>query len=234
MKLEINKRHGLANLQSALTTHKGMLGISITNHVFSKATVQAIAEFGQKTCEEFAIVLVDLPERWNWPLKAANLKPDWFIEIGDEKERAYKKALVQSALTQQVKLLRWHVLVDTPEYTRNLRILEDCFNTNWQFRMALVAQVKTNLGGRIDEFKARNGRELLGKDFDILANYLMEEIAGLWYLHFDLGYCIDIYPGPQMIVMHQIYENSFPEITKKLHYDWTQQGFIELSLSATY
>lgn len=237
MRLEINKLYGLATLPGALKTHKGMLGISITNHVFSKVTVQTIAEFGLKNCKEFVIVLVDLPERWNWPLKPANLKRDWFIEIGDEKERAYNKALVQSGLANQIKLLRWCDLVDTAEYKRNLRVVQVCFNTNPQFRVALIAQVKTNLGGRISEVSSREGRILTENDFDTLANYLTEEIAGLWYLHFDLGYSIDIYPGSQMKVMHQIYENSFPEITKSLPYDWAQQGFIELSLStihATY
>lgn len=233
MKLEINKRHGLANISGALKTHKGMLGISITNHVFSKATVQAIAEFGLKNCKEFVIVLVDLPERWNWPLKSPNLKPTWFIELGDNKERAYAKTLQQSGLAGQIKLMRWHDLADAPEYRRNLEVVKNCFSTNGIFRKTLVAQVQANLGGRINEVKVHEARTLAPEDFEMLANYLIEEIAGLWYLHFDLGYRIDIYPGRQMNIMHLIYKNAFPEITESLGYDWSQQGFIELNRPAS-
>lgn len=230
MNVEIRERYGLAARPGlALKTYKGMLGISITNHVFSKTTVQAIVEFGLENCKEFAIVLVDLPERWNWQLKSPGLKPNWFIELGDNRERAYTKVLQQPRFAARIKLLRWRDLVDAPEYKRNLEVVKHCSTTNEIFHKTLVAQVQANLSGRVNEVKVREIRTLAPKDIEILANYLIEEIAGLWYLHFDLGYQIDIYPGRQMDIMHLVYKNAFPEITESLGYDWSQQGFIGLN-----
>jgi len=210
--------------------HKGMLGISITNHAFSKPLVQNIAQLGVDTCTEFIVVLVDYPDRWNWPLRApdATESVEWCLRVGREKEAGYVRALRNLALAHGVQIWHWEKIDHAPIYKRNFGLIESQFRENSQFRNLVREQVQSNLGGRIAEAEQKHGAMITPDKIDVMAQYLLEEIAGLWYLHFDLGYSLDFYPGRQMQVMSRIYENHFPEFTQQLGYDWQNQGFIEV------
>jgi tRNA-dependent cyclodipeptide synthase len=210
--------------------YKGMLGISITNHAFSKQLVHDITRLGINHCKEFRVVLVDYPDRWNWPLRAADAigSTEWCLRIGKEKEAAYVKVLRDLAVSHGVQIWHWEKIADTPIYRRNISLVESQFRKNSRFRDLVREQVRFNLGGRIAEAEQIHGFAITTDKVDVMAQYLMEEIAGLWYLQFDLGYSLDFYPGRRMKVMSCIYENDFPEFSEQLGYDWRKQGFIEV------
>jgi|GEM_PF-3969156 len=210
--------------------HKGMLGISITNHAFSKQVVQDIVRLGLSTCSEFVVILVDYPDRWNWPLRAVDAAGniEWCLRVGREREAGYARALRNLDLPHSVETWHWEKIASTPIYERNLNLVKSQFQQNSRFRNLIREQVLSNLGGRIAEAEQKHGFIITTDKIDIMAHYLMEEIAGLWYLQFDLGYSLDFYPGRQMLVMTCIYENAFPEFAKQLNYDWSAQGFIEV------
>lgn len=231
MLVSVLSRSGQALTPGGLTRrYKGVLGISITNHAFSKRLVQDIVQLGVSTCSEFIVVLVDYPDRWNWPLRAADEAGsiEWCLKIGREKEASYARALRSLALSDKVEIWHWEKIACTPTYKRNLNLIKLQFRENSQFRDLIREQVRSNLGGRIAEAEQKHGFVIGANQIDTMAHYLMEEIAGLWYLQFDLGYSLDFYPGEQMQVMLRIYENDFPEFAKQLGYDWRMQGFIEL------
>jgi tRNA-dependent cyclodipeptide synthase len=215
---------------SLVRKYNGMLGISIMNHAFSKQLVQDIARLGVDTCKEFVVVLVDYPYRWNWPLRATDEtgSVEWCLRVGREKEAGYVRALRGLALSHSVEIWHWKKIARTPIYKRNLNLIELQFQQNSQFRNLIREQVRSNLGGRIAEAEQKHGLVITTDKIDIMAHYLMEEIAGLWYLQFDLGYSLDFYPGKQMQVMSHIYANDFPEFAKRLGYNWHAQGFIEV------
>jgi hypothetical protein len=71
-------------------------------------------------------------------------------------------------------------------------------------------------------------RKLSQGELDEICQYLLEEIAGLFYLYFDLGYNIDIYPRTNMEIVEDIYANKFLGLTKKLKYNWTKQSWIQV------
>jgi tRNA-dependent cyclodipeptide synthase len=208
--------------------YKGMLGISITNHAFSKQLTQDVVQLGVNTCKEFIVVLVDYPDRWNWPLRAADDAGsiEWCLRVGREKEAGYARALRGLGLSDGVEIWHWQKVTGVPTYKRNLSLVESQFQQNSRFRNLVRQQVRSNLGGRIMEAEQKHGFIITPDKIDSMAHYLMEEIAGLWCLHFDLGYSLDFYPGQQMQVMSRISENDFPEFTKQTNYDWHAQGFI--------
>jgi tRNA-dependent cyclodipeptide synthase len=236
MSVNILSGSGQAMEPDGLTRkYKGMLGISITNHAFSKLLVQDIAQLGVNTCSGFILILVDYPDRWNWPLRAldATGSVEWCLRVGREKEASYARALRNLALTHGVQIWHWNKIDHAPIYKRNLNLVESQFRENSQFRNLVREQVRFNLGGRIAEAGQKHGSVLTPDKIDVMAHYLLEEIAGLWYLHFNLGYSLDFYPGRQMQVMSRIYENDFPEFTQRLGYDWQKQGFLEVGYSSS-
>jgi tRNA-dependent cyclodipeptide synthase len=231
MPINILSKSGQALEPSGLTRkYKGMLGISITNHIFSKQLVHDVTLLGINCCKEFIIVLVDYPDRWNWPLRAEDAmgSTEWCLRIGKEKATGYTRALRNLPPKHDVDIWRWQKIAKTTIYARNLSLLKSQFRENNQFRSLVREQVRFNLGGRIAEAEQKHGFVITADKIDVMAQYLLEEIAGLWYLHFDLGYSIDFYPGRQMQIMSHIYENDFPEFTKQLGYDWQAQGFVEV------
>ena len=182
------------------------------------------------TFVKFIVVLVDYPDRWNWPLRApdATGSIEWRLRVGKEKEVGYTRALRKLGPSHNIKILRWGRIARTSIYKRNLNLVESQFQQNSRFRDLLRGQVHSNLGGRIAEAEQKHGFVITDDKIDIMAHYLIEELAGLWYLQFDLGYSLDFYPGQQMQAMSRIYENDFPEFTKQLNYNWNAQGFISV------
>lgn len=206
-----------------------MIGISLQSHKFSKQLVQQIAKLGVQFCNNFSIVLFDYPERHNWVLKP-NTSPSAYhsrcLRITQERLNAYNHMLRQAEL-KGVALLTWQVIRDKPQYRRNLTLLTRQFRDDQLFRTQVVQQVNINIGSKITSIEKQN-RPLTTNERMSLNRYLLEEIAGLLYLQFDAGYALDIYPGPQMNIMHALYDGSFPEINK-LGYDWRLQGYLEVA-----
>lgn len=208
----------------------GMLGVSLTSHKFSKHMVQEITELGLSICQKFCIIIFDYPERHNWPLKAVTAK-DYELQclrIGEEKKRGFQRMLRVAGYGDEVTVVRWTEITTDKRYARNLALLSRLFTYDRHFRAQVVQQLQTNLGGKIAAIELQKGRPLSQTEHNSLCRYLLEEIAGLLHFQFDLGYKIDIYPGPQMDIMEQLYASRFPVIDKELAYPWANQGWVQV------
>ena len=118
-----------------------------------------------------------------------------------------------------------------PKYLKNLDIINSFAKTDKNFRNKLVKQVFDNIKPKIVRTENEIGRKLETTELSNLTNYFLEELAGLFYLYFDLGYRIDIYPGQNPWLIDTIYEGGLPELSKALGYDWSQWGFIQIAYS---
>jgi len=68
------------------------------------------------------------------------------------------------------------------------------------------------------------------KDIHTLSEFLLEEIAVTIYLREILGYHIEIYPGPLMQLVKNLYVNTYPELTNRLNIKKSNYGFIYLDV----
>jgi tRNA-dependent cyclodipeptide synthase len=225
--MEILRRVGAARNTPHL--RRGMLGISLSNHFFSKAHVGQIAQIGVRECDEFLIILVDWPERWNWPLKPGATyetnKPN-VIKLSIERQRGFLSALRQVSLNDAVSVLDWKTAVgESPEYLRNLKVVENAYTTDNDFRTAVELQVQENLGSRIAERKSQFS--LVHEEIVSLSHYMMEEIAGLYTLWFDDGY-VDFYHKPTATIDKRIFSGEFSCVSDVLPYDWSQYGLVQV------
>jgi tRNA-dependent cyclodipeptide synthase len=226
--MEILRRVGTA--RNALHLHKGMLGISLSNHFFSKVHVGQMAQIGVRECDEFSIILVDWPERWNWPLKPGAThetnEPN-VIKLSVERRRGFQDALGKVGLSGAVPILDWKTAVgESPEYVRNLQVVENAYMTDTDFRAAVELQVQQNLGSRIAERKSQPA--LIHKEIASLSHYMLEEIAGLYKLWFDDGY-VDFYHKPTAAIDKRIFAGELSCVSNVLPYDWSQYGLVQVA-----
>ena len=227
LKAKIISSGGTAAESQGLTTnrYKGMMGISISNHYFSNERVMGIVQLGRELCSEFVIVIFDYPERWNWPLKqnvGQEENEKRCLVIGIEKKSAYTRELKKLNIEKEVQILTWQDILDHPAYKRNLAALYEEFSNDRGFHSSLITQMETNLSVRLE-----NG-SLSKADILTMSNYLLEEIAGLFYLQFDMNYQLDLYPKAQMQIVQDIYDDKYPSLSQKMGYDWSKQGWIEV------
>jgi len=228
--MNIVKRHGIAAESAHLP--KGMLGISVGNYYFSKERVSAIAALGAASCDEFAIVLVDHPERWNWPLKEGRTFEAHEAKVkhlSAEKRKGFRRALGQVGLEDSVPILDWQTAVGQSEaYMRNMTIMEKAYESDMSFYQDVHLQLRHNVGGKISDHETKMGRSLTINELDSLSHYLLEEIAGLSSLWLEQGY-VDFYNKPTMAIVENISNGAYPEIQEAMGYDWTKYGLVEFA-----
>ncbi|MBU0722577.1 hypothetical protein KKA93_03950 [Patescibacteria group bacterium] len=230
--LKIISKKGLANNNENLKQNlNGLLGISIPKHLFSNDLVAEIADLGSKICKNFVIVLVDYPERFNWLLhdcKSRGEAAEHSLQLGLERKQGYYRALRKVGLHEKVPIWSWLRLAEETGYQRNKKVVIDFFFSDKFFHKEVIEQVLKNIGGKIDEAEKKLGRQFSQSELDEICHYFLEEIAGFFYLYFDLDYKIDIYPGANTNLVEGIYANKFPVLTERLGYDWTQRGWVEV------
>jgi len=226
--MEIVQKYGAA--KGCEHFARGMLGISLSNHYFSNQRVREITEVGAATCDEFIVVVVDHPERWNWPLKLhesfAESEPR-VAEHSRQRQTGWRRALGQSGLLNTVRLLDWQTAVESPEYRRNLAVIEDAYTTDAAFSAAVRAQVHENLGAKIAECEAVAG-PLAPEQATDIDHYMLEELAGLYHLWNGQGY-VDFYHKPPTTIDCEVFAGAHPSVSEVLPYDWSNFGLVQLA-----
>jgi hypothetical protein len=57
---------------------------------------------------------------------------------------------------------------------------------------------------------------------------MLEELAGLYYLWFDMGY-IDFYYKPTAMIDEQVFAGEYASVSSALPYDWSRYGLVQLA-----
>lgn len=212
--------------------YKAVLGISLNNHYFTNDRVGEIATFGASHFESFTIILVDYPERWNWQLRMNASSQDRnetnVATASQDKKIGYTRKLKKVGLEATVPILDWQFVMGLKNYTRNLSILNEAFENDDRFREGIIEQFKNNIGGLLGQREALRGMAFSDQELNNMTNYLLEEIAGFFCLHFDETYTIDFHHNPSMDIVQRIYHNDFPAISQAMGYTWAEQGWVQL------
>jgi tRNA-dependent cyclodipeptide synthase len=212
--------------------YKAILGISIANHYFTKDRVRELAEFGVAHFEKFVVVLVDYPERWNWQLRinaTSQMESEAKVALlSQSRKNGYSRELREVGLEASVPILSWHYVMGLANYARNLSILNGAFEHDDTFRTGVIDQFKQNIGSLLSNREALRGKTFSTEELNNMINYLLEEIAGFFCLHFDEGYTIDFHHHPSMDIVQRIYRNEFTKISKAMGYDWNAQGWVQV------
>lgn len=229
--ISIIDKQGVAESQQSLKHLNGVLGTSVFKGLFTGEVVTDISKIGNELLNKFIVLIVDYPERWNGLLygKATIEEAEQLAkEASLLKQDEYRVALDHAGLNG-VKIWDWYRFLGDVKYERNQAILKDYFHKNKEFRKRLITQTVNNVGPKIVQTEKRLGRKITRAERENISMYLLEELGGLFYLFFDLGFPIDVYPGKNAWLIDEIFQNKYPELSEALEYDWSKWGYIQLS-----
>lgn len=191
------------------------LGISIGNPQFRGESFAVLLEWISRHFDECLIVVGDYLQRYNEHIfynrqaKEAEIES---LRMGDTflKESA---DLLNRLPKTQFHITRWKSYLDSQEYHRSKKILEELFVTSFEFRESID---KTS-----SEFIARQMKNKKGPVVDkktaiaLSTQYLLEEIA-VFSVLVENGWAVEVYPGPEIPVLVDMAAGKFPHIPPAL------------------
>jgi tRNA-dependent cyclodipeptide synthase len=128
---------------------------------------------------------------------------------GDDIERQLRRIALARKVT--VEIVRWADLSQFDLYRAIFRTADALRASSPGFREALRQQAVTNLRARLDRLSPSLGHPAKRR-WELLELYVMHEIAGLITMSESHGYEVEIYPGPELQVIEDIYGDRWPEL----------------------
>lgn len=191
------------------------LGISIGNTQFRGESFQVLLEWISRHFDECLIVVGDYLQRYNEHIffnrqaKEAEIES---LRMGDAflKESAeYLNRLPE----EKFHVTRWKSYLDSPEYHKAKKILDELFVTSFEFRESID---KTSAEFISRQMKNKKGPVVDKKTAIALSTqYILEEIA-VFSVLVENGWAVEVYPGPEIPVLVDIAAGKFPHIPPAL------------------
>ena len=194
------------------------LGISINNKKFTREYLyDFMAWAAVRTKERVAIVIVDIIQHIN-NLVFDRSKPISAIDKAFRKAEEVRLLCDQAMsalppqLSEKIVLLDWTDIVYDPFFCHNLQIFKEEYAENDDFRNALIAITKKNLGSivsRLDE-----------DAIETLSRYLLNELPELatGFMHDGIHYNLNVYPGRIGSIYSELMcLDFFPRIYSRLY-----------------
>lgn len=185
------------------------LGISINNKAFTIDYIHAYMDWATQRAQECAaIVIVDIIQHINNQILGRS-KPVAAIE------KAFRKAdeihhmcdearsRLNSDKIARLVVLEWTDIVQDACFKYNLSIIKKEYTENQQFREALLAITKRNLGSIV----SRLDEEQVGILTQYIVNELPELITG--FNHGGIHYNLNVYPGRISSIYVELLELEF-------------------------
>ncbi|MBL7959687.1 tRNA-dependent cyclodipeptide synthase [bacterium] len=191
------------------------LGISIGNPQFRSESFQVLLEWISSHFDECLIVVGDYLQRYNEHIfynrqaKEAEIES---LRMGDAFLKESEKYL--SRLTkEQFRVTRWKPYLDSPEYHKAKKILDELFVSSFEFRES-IDKTSTEFISR--QMKNKKGPVVDKKTAIALSTqYLLEEIA-VFSVLVENGWAVEVYPGSEIPVLVDIAAGKFPHIPPAL------------------
>lgn len=194
------------------------LGISIGNPYYSRETIKKYINWSKVNCDQFAFLIGDDIYKYTYSVfKSLELSEayDRVIKIGDDMEKNISRAISDENYENNCKIIRWGKLSDYDFY-KNLELnLHREFVVNSNFQSDVKEQVSFNLSKKLGDL------HLVDSDIPdihkkLLYEYMLEELAGLITMSEYLDYEQEVYPGQDLFILTNIYQNHYTQIRKKL------------------
>lgn len=192
--------------------------VSIGRPYYEDEKMKSLAEWLSNRFDQVVVIVHDTIQRHNH--EADGLAP----ELAEQKARRAGTDWLQNeqaALKTLPKLdvVRWDALQTLPEFSANLTLIKNCYDTYPEFHEAIdnaisaVIERRLKNGANIDEVKWRlKARE-----------YLLEEAAAYVGMY-ERNDAVDIYPGTRPDALHMVMNRQLPFLQNK---QW-RQGFTRL------
>lgn len=200
--------------------YKGFMGVSIPHKFFAKKRMKHYFPWFSKTFEEFVVILMDDPEKYNF-IVFKNLDEEEALrksrKVGNEIKASYEKVLRGNDINN-VRVITFRDILEDSKYKEILNTIQEEIPKNNSLQNDLENLMKIGVGNKIDEFVNFNKLSTNeAEDIrDTLFNYIVEELASIIYLT-EIGYTIEVDPTIEVTTKKFLYESKFDNLPKELN-----------------
>ena len=215
--------------RSVREVRKGYLGISLGRLYYSTARLNAYCAWASvNVAPDFGFLIGD--DIYAITLQAFSRMSekralDRARQKGDDIARQLAK--IGTARGLAFTIVRWRELTARERYQAVLTAATALRDNDEAFRQALRQQAVINLKRRFEHSGPPTARA--ERMWRLLETYVIHEIAGLITMSEDLGYAVEVYPGPDLDVVRQIYDGKWRELRSVLPVK-PVRGFCRLEL----
>ena len=197
------------------------LAISLGNPYYTKERISHYLSWAEVQSPKFGFLIGDQLFQYtlgvfqNLNMSQAHIRA---CSIGDNMAVMLHKIILahRGLRPLDIRVIRWKDLASTPEYNKFYRTAIAAYSDNSKFRQAVRDQIVLNLGNRIASHNASPHSRNQNAATEFLDRYILEEIAGLITISECFGYPQELYPGKDLAIMENIYDNKFPEFSEVL------------------
>lgn len=198
------------------------LGISLSReNFFSKKHIGMYFDWALEYCGNFLLVIDDYEERNNYMVfrgMEANVATTSALKRGEDMERAFNKVLLKYEPVDRgrIRIARTAGFFEKPKCQEITHRLSAAFQEDPQFRDDIHAQVLTNIGSRVKEWRETVSDDAYEQGLVTVAQYLLEEVSVTVFMREEMGYPIEVYPGPSMRVVRNLYQGGYTVLRDSL------------------
>lgn len=191
------------------------LGVSLASQYYSKKRLRSYLSWASVNCNKFAFLIGDEIYAYTYAaLNSVSIQDAEIVanKLGDQSEISLL-GLPTSNLP--IKIFRWKDL-KTKEYEAILKSTINEYTNNIAFANRVRSQVWENLGNRLWAAGACKKAGCNHEACTLLDQYVLHEIPGLTVISEYLGYPTEIYPGPDLSILSDLYRGDFDFFTELL------------------
>lgn len=191
-------------------TDGAFLGVSLGTPYYSKERIRQYLAWAERHHLRFSFLVGDEIFAYTHsvlrylPLKAAYARA---VSIGDDLEVFLTRESRRMGIDARV--FRWKNLRKRPEYRRILAMGRCGIIHDSGFRSRVHEEVWRNLGDRLHVADICRSAGCSHVGCRRLDCYVLHEIAGLITMSEYIGYPTEIYPGPDVSIIPEIYDGLF-------------------------
>ncbi len=187
------------------------MGISLDNPDFYGKSLEALLLWVTANYEQCLIVIGDYLRRYNEQIFSG--------KAGQEEEKASLEAgeiflqksgeILRKYSEPKIKIIKWKDCISTPQYKTAKEILDKLYQADENFRASLQKDAFSFINRQ--KRKKQNPKVAMEEAIEISSRYLLEEVAVFSSLA-ELGWNIEVYPGPELGVLVDIAKGNFSNI----------------------
>jgi tRNA-dependent cyclodipeptide synthase len=194
---------------------KCYLGISLENPLFSGDSLKAMLIWAAEKFEQCLVIVGDYLARFDEQIITGcdeNRAGQLAIKRGDS-FISQTKDIFSTLPAERITLTRWKERLQTEEFKRSKKILDEIFDTDVDFRKA----VEYDAMSFVERQKKHNQHPAVEADvaLQFCRRYIMEEIAVFSSLS-ERGWGVELYPGSELRVLAEVAKGRYPRVPQGL------------------
>lgn len=217
---------GLSALENPMT-YKGFMGVSILHKFYSKKRMYYYFKWASQLFKEFAIILMDDPDQYNFMVFSNMDKLDALAkarEISDEIKRSYERELTKLGI-KNIKVIQFRDFKENKAFKKLVKATYEFMEKNTSFKEDLYSLIEVGIGGKIIEYQKNNhlNEEKIIDVHTQLSAYIIEELASIIYFT-ETGYQIEVDPTKEFSTKKYLYAKKFKKMDE--YFTITERGHI--------